>query len=112
MEVPLPAFPVLRYAAGSGIIMRILGYHWSAIALRHASRTSTTSFYFHPWEVGARPRPGGHWIRNAIFLRHTGPWMLRSVERLLEEFGDRVMTNRACVEAFLGAPVDVARIET
>jgi peptidoglycan/xylan/chitin deacetylase (PgdA/CDA1 family) len=100
IELPLPPFPVLRYGAGSGILMRIFGFNWSSIALRTASRTGTTMFYFHPWEVGQRPHPTGHWLRNRIFLRHTGPWMMRSVERILRQFEGRVLTARACAEAF------------
>jgi peptidoglycan/xylan/chitin deacetylase (PgdA/CDA1 family) len=102
VELPLPPFPVLHLAAGSGIITRILGFHWTSIALRRASRTGTTMFYFHPWEVGERPRPEGHGLRNAVFLRHTGPWMMRAVERILEQFQGRVLTARACAELFLG----------
>jgi len=114
IELPLPPFPVLRLAAGSGIITRILGLHWTSTALRWASRTGTTMFYFHPWEVGPRPTPHGHWLRNAIFLRHTGPWMLNAVERILQQFDGRVMTARACAEAFLAgecAPEAISAVE-
>jgi peptidoglycan/xylan/chitin deacetylase (PgdA/CDA1 family) len=103
VELPLPPFPGLRLAAGSGIVTRIFGFHWTAIALRHASRTGTTMFYFHPWEVGRRPDPTGHWLRNSIFLRHTGPWMMRAVERIIEQFDGRVLTARACANRFLAA---------
>ena len=102
VELPLPPLPGLRLAAGSGIILRICGYHWVRTALRHASRTGSTMFYFHPWEAGPRPKPDGHWLRNAVFLRRTGPWMLDAVERLLREFEGRVLTARACADAFLG----------
>jgi peptidoglycan/xylan/chitin deacetylase (PgdA/CDA1 family) len=103
IELPLPPFPVLRYAAGSGIVMRIFGFNWTAIALRTAIRTGSTMFYFHPWEVGRRPHPVGHWLKNAIFLRRTGPWMMRSIERILEDFRGRIVTARACAEAFASA---------
>jgi hypothetical protein len=98
IELPLPAFPVLRIAAGSGITTRVFGRAWSMIALRHALARGDTSYYFHPWEVGRRPRrPGSPW-RAAIFQRHVGPWMLRTVTHLLETFGERICTARTIAE--------------
>ncbi|HEX5473715.1 MAG TPA: polysaccharide deacetylase family protein [Vicinamibacterales bacterium] len=107
MEVPLPCFPVLRLSAGSGIITRIVGYRWTSIALSSTIRTGHTSYYFHPWEVGVRPRPDGHWLKNRIFLRRTGPWMLRAVDRILTTFADRIVPVGECVRiarAELSAP--------
>lgn len=101
VEVPLPSFPVLRVAAGSSIFTRILGYHWTAVALRHAASRGTTMYYLHPWEVGPRPQPEGHVIRNRIFLRRTGPWMLKSLERILQEFDGRILTGRECAAPLL-----------
>jgi peptidoglycan-N-acetylglucosamine deacetylase len=92
IELPLPTFPVIRLSAGSGIPTRILGYHWTAIALAHALRTGDTGYYFHPWEVGARPPSTGGRVKSAIFLRRTGPWMLGAVDRLLSRFSRRVIT--------------------
>jgi peptidoglycan/xylan/chitin deacetylase (PgdA/CDA1 family) len=101
VELPLPPFPVLRLAAGSGILTRICGFSWTSLALRSASRTGTTMFYFHPWEVGPPPRPAGHALKNAIFLRRTGPWMMRAVEKILEQFAGRILTAKACAEKFI-----------
>ena len=101
VELPLPSFPVLRIAAGSGIVMRIFGFNWSYHALRHALRRGNTSFYFHPWELGARPKPLGHRLKNEIFLRHTGAWMSRSVETIVERFSSRIIPARASAEALL-----------
>lgn len=107
VELPLPPFPVLRLAAGSGILTRIAGFHWTSIALRSACRTGTSMFYFHPWEVGPRPTPDGHRWKNALFLRHTGPWMMRAVDRLLGEHRGRILTARACAEQLLRADAGV-----
>jgi peptidoglycan/xylan/chitin deacetylase (PgdA/CDA1 family) len=101
VEVPIPAFPVLRLAAGSGIMTRVIGFHWTLTALRHASRTGDTAFYFHPWEVGPRPHPSGHRLRNAVFLRHTGPWMMRAVERIVSRFHDRIVPARMIAEEMI-----------
>jgi len=101
VELPLPPFPGVRLAAASGIITRVFGYNWTAIALRSAIRTGSTMYYFHPWEVGPRPRAGGSALRNAIFLRRTGPWMMRVVDRLLRRYEGRILTARACADVFL-----------
>ena len=101
VELPLPPVPIVHLSGGSGILTRIAGYHWSMAALRSAIRTGDTSYYFHPWEVGARPPVDGHRLRNAIFLRRTGPWMLRTVDRIVGHFHDRVVTGRAAAEALI-----------
>ena len=71
---------------------RAFGYQWSAVGLRATIRTGDTGFYFHPWEVGPRPPAGGPRWKSALFLRRTGPWMLRTVDRLLTAFEGRVIT--------------------
>ena len=43
--------------------------------------------------VGPKPRVRGNALRNAIFLRRTGSWMLDTVDRLLSEFGGRIVTS-------------------
>ncbi len=122
VELPIPAFPVVKIAAGSGILTRVVGFHWTMTALKHTARTGDTVFYFHPWEVGARPRPEGHRLRNALFLRHTGVWMMRAVERIVEHFETRIATAREIAETVLradaareaaatGAPIPVAPAE-
>lgn len=108
VELPLPPFPRLNLAAASGIFTRVIGFHWTAIALRAAIRTGSTMYYFHPWEVGARPKAEGHRIKNALFLRRTGPWMMRAVERILEEYKGRILTARACADRFLERSRDTA----
>jgi len=102
VELPIPSFPVLKLAAGSGIMTRVIGFHWTMTALRHAIRKGDTVFYFHPWEVGPRPRPHGHRLRNAVFLRHTGAWMMNAVERLLRHFHERIVPASTVAEAFVG----------
>ena len=90
VEIPLPCVPVLRLAAGSGILTRTFGLTWSLVALRRTIRTGDTSYYLHPWEVAARPPIVGSRLRSALFYRRTGPWMLHAIERVLEEFRGRV----------------------
>jgi peptidoglycan/xylan/chitin deacetylase (PgdA/CDA1 family) len=101
VELPIPSFPVLRLAGGSGIVTRIIGLRWTLVTLDHAIRTGNTSYYFHPWEVGPRPRPHGHRLKNALFLRHTGGWMMRAVERILQLYAGRIVTAGESARQFL-----------
>jgi peptidoglycan/xylan/chitin deacetylase (PgdA/CDA1 family) len=101
VEVPLPSFPVIKVAAGSSITTRVFGYHWSRIALAAALRHGTTSYYVHPWELGARPATVGHRVRNLVFLRHTGDWMYTALDRLLRAFPGRFITGRQALEIHL-----------
>ena len=103
VELPLPPFPVIRISAGSGILTRIVGFHWTMTALRTAIRSGDTGFYFHPWEVGGRPPVDGRAVRNAIFFRRIGPWMLRAVDRILTRFEGRVVTAEQCARKFLAS---------
>jgi peptidoglycan/xylan/chitin deacetylase (PgdA/CDA1 family) len=100
IELPLPTFPIIRLSAGSGIVTRIFGYYWSALALSHTIRSGDTGYYFHPWEVGPRPPAAGARLKSAIFLRRTGPWMLHTIDRLLRRFKGRVMTAREAAERY------------
>jgi peptidoglycan/xylan/chitin deacetylase (PgdA/CDA1 family) len=101
VELPLPPFPVIRLTAGSGIMTRVLGYQWSALALRHAIRSGDTSYYFHPWEVGDRPAVGSNALKARIFHRRTGPWMLNAVDKLLTLFSGRTVTAREAALRYL-----------
>jgi peptidoglycan-N-acetylglucosamine deacetylase len=101
VELPLPPFPVLRISAGSGILTRMFGLHWTLTALRTTIRTCDTGYYFHPWEVARRPAGGRTSVRHALFMRRTGAWMLRAVDRILERFAGRVITARQAAEKFL-----------
>jgi peptidoglycan/xylan/chitin deacetylase (PgdA/CDA1 family) len=92
VEVPLPSFPIVNVAAGSSIFTRVIGYHWTSIALRARVRSGDTAYYMHPWEFARRPQTDGHWLRNRIFLRRMGPWMDRSLGRILDTFAGRIAT--------------------
>ena len=92
VEVPLPSFPVINIAAGSSIFTRVIGYHWTSVALASRVRTGDTACYVHPWEFARRPQTTGHWLRNRIFLRRMGPWMDRTLNRILGNFAGRIAT--------------------
>jgi peptidoglycan/xylan/chitin deacetylase (PgdA/CDA1 family) len=101
VELPLPSFPVIRLSAGSGILTRVLGFHWTMTSLRYRIRTGATGFYFHPWEVARRPSAAGG-LKQRLFYRRTGPWMMAAVERILEQFKGRTVTAGGAARAFLG----------
>jgi hypothetical protein len=92
VEVPLPSFPIVNIAAGSSIFTRVIGYSWTNVALRTRVRTGDTGYYVHPWEFASRPDTDGHWLRNRIFMRRVGPWMDRSLGRILRTFAGRITT--------------------
>ena len=92
LELPLPAFPGLRLAAGSSIVTRVFGFHWSRIAVASALKRGHTGYYVHPWEFGRRPPTEGNRARNLLFLRRVGPWMLKHYRRLLAAYGGQSVT--------------------
>ena len=103
VELPLPSFPVIKISAGSGILTRVIGFHWTMIALRHHIRNGDTGYYFHPWEVAEVPAVAGRSWKQAIFYRRTGPWMLDAVDRILTHFQGRIVTARTAADRVLGA---------
>jgi hypothetical protein len=81
--------------------MRIFGFNWTYQAVQYALRSGNSSFYFHPWEMGARPKPLGHRLRNQIFLRHTGRWMSAAIQKIVDRFETRIVPARASAEWLL-----------
>ena len=83
-ELPLPVFPGIRLPAGTGILTRVIGRTWTTQALRYALRTGDTQFYFHPYEIGPRPRIAMSW-RERLFLRRLGGWLEGAVEKIVAD---------------------------
>ena len=82
VEIPLPTFPVLRLPGATGILTRVAGRAWTLLTLRHALRSGDAQYYFHPYELGPRPKlPLSP--RERLFLRRLGPWMERAVEDIV-----------------------------
>jgi len=82
VEIPLPTFPLLRLPAATGILTRVLGRWWTVIGLRHALATGDAQYYFHPYEMGPKPKIPLS-LRQQVFLRHLGPWTEQAVEAIL-----------------------------
>ena len=95
LEIPLPTFPILRLPAATGILTRVAGVFWTMAALRAALRTGDAQYYFHPYEMGPRPRIPLS-LKERLFLRRLGPWMEGAVERIIENLeraGARFVTG-------------------
>ena len=95
-ELPLPPVPLIRLPAGSGIMTRAFGRAWTLTGLCHALRNGHTGYYCHPWEVGPRPLACPRTLKSRVFFRRTGPWMLRTLENLLERFASRIVPCHRC----------------
>jgi peptidoglycan/xylan/chitin deacetylase (PgdA/CDA1 family) len=102
VEVPLAVFPFLKIAGGSSITTRVFGLQWARISIRSALGQGDAGYYLHPWELGHRPAVSGHWLRNTIFLRRTGEWMVRAVDRLLDEHASRIVTASEAAAGLAG----------
>jgi peptidoglycan/xylan/chitin deacetylase (PgdA/CDA1 family) len=101
VEIPIPTVPVLRLPAATGILTRVAGVSWTMWGLRDALRTGDAQYYFHPYEMGARPRLAFTW-RERLFLRRLGPWMEGAVGRILSRLqglGARFVTAGELAEA-------------
>lgn len=101
VEIPLPTFPVLRLPAATGILTRVAGVRWTTVALRHALRTGDAQYYFHPYEMGPRPRIALG-LRERLFLRRLGGWMEGAVDRILgtlRSWGVEFVTARTMADS-------------
>jgi len=106
VEIPVPVFPLLRLPAATGILTRVAGRGWTLLALRHALSRGDTQYYFHPYEVGPKP-PLALSLRERLFLRRLGPWMLDAVERIalsLRSWGARFVTAQELADSLLAGP--------
>jgi polysaccharide deacetylase family protein (PEP-CTERM system associated) len=106
IELPIPSFPGLKLPAASGIMTRVMGKWWTLTALKHALRTGTATYYFHPYELGPRPKIPGLSPRIHLFLRRMGPWMERALRDIFEQvrqIGAEFVRAKDVVEQFESA---------
>ncbi len=85
VEIPIPAMNIIRIPACSGIITRILGKRWTLIALSQALKTGTAMYYFHPYEIGDRPRIKNESIYIKLFLLNIGIPFYKMLEDILDK---------------------------
>lgn len=82
IEIPIPTMPVIKLPACSGIITRILGAWWSSLALKLTLQNGDTMYYFHPYEIGERPRLKNEKLYVKLFLRNLGKNYLQMLETI------------------------------
>jgi peptidoglycan/xylan/chitin deacetylase (PgdA/CDA1 family) len=92
-EFPWPVFPVLNLPAGSGIMSRIAGYRYTVISLDHALRTGDSVYYFHPYEIGPRPRLDRLNVKTRIFLKDLGDSYLNMLGKLITRYKGQFATG-------------------
>lgn len=92
-EFPWPVFPWGRLPAGSGIMNRIAGYRYTVAALDAALKTGDSVYYFHPYEIGPRPRVKMN-ARIRLFLRNLGSGYHKMLVKLIERYRGRFITGR------------------
>lgn len=101
IEIPIPTFPILRLPAATGIMTRVIGKHWTIIALKSAMKTGMAMYYFHPYELVPRPNLAQLSPRNRLFLRHTGGWMKKALDVLFQKFNGRFISAQEAVRRFI-----------
>ena len=100
IEIPVPTFPVLRLPAATGVMTRVIGRHWTTIALKSALKRGMAMYYFHPHELAPRPRLARLSLRNRLFLRRAGAWMTKTVDSILQEFEGRIICAEEAIKRF------------
>lgn len=93
-EVPIPVMPGLNLPAGSGIITRVLGAWWSLLALRLCLGRGDALYYFHPYEIGDKPRLRNETAYIKLFFRNAGKSYRKMLGRLFA-LGERAGTQTA-----------------
>lgn len=92
VELPIPSFPLLRLPAATGIMTRVAGLWWCRAALAGALRGGAATYYFHPYEIATPPSFAGMTPKVRLFLRRTGPWLEKALDRLLGSLNVRFLT--------------------
>ncbi len=100
VEMPIPTFPILKLPAATGIMTRVIGKHWTIIALKSALKTGMAVYFFHPFELAHRPNLTRLSLYNRLYLRHTGEWMKKALDVLFQEFNGRFISAQEAVRRF------------
>ncbi|WP_300156600.1 polysaccharide deacetylase family protein [Solidesulfovibrio sp.] len=94
VELPIPSFPVVRLPAATGIMTRVAGGWWCRAGLSRALAQGAATYYFHPYEIAPRPHFPNMPLKVRLFLRRTGPWLERTLDRMLGSLDVRFVTAR------------------
>jgi peptidoglycan/xylan/chitin deacetylase (PgdA/CDA1 family) len=100
-EFPWATVPILKLPAGSGIMHRIGGDVYNAVANGVSLRRGHSSYYFHPYEIHDSPILARYTRLNLstrIFNRRIGETYLRSLERFLHDHQHRLVSGKQLLE--------------
>lgn len=101
VELPIPVFPIIKVIAGSGIATRVIGRWWSRIGLSHALNTGTAMYYLHPYEIINFKTRINLNLKERIFIRRTGNYLLTFLECLLRRTDLEIINCRETVKSLV-----------
>ena len=81
-ELPIPVMPLVKLPSNSGIMTRVAGCTWSQTAIRHHLKRGDVCYYFHPYEIGNRPRFDQESAYLKLFLRNMGSNYLTMLHKI------------------------------
>jgi len=97
-EFPWPVFPYGKLPAGSGIMTRIAGYHYTIISLDYALKTGDTVYYFHPYEIGKYPLLKGLNFKTKLFMKNLGDEYHETLKKLINKYRGKYTNGRDLIE--------------
>jgi hypothetical protein len=99
-ELPVSVMPGLRLPL-TGTWLRFFGPQYTILGMRLLARRGITPvLYVHPWELVDLPAVEG--VPKRVFY-HTGEWMQRAVERILEADFEFVTAREALADSLAAA---------
>ncbi|AQL41435.1 polysaccharide deacetylase [Halorientalis sp. IM1011] len=104
-ELPVSVMPGLRLPL-TGTWIRFFGPRYTILGMKLLARRGITPvLYVHPWELVDLPAVEG--VPSRVYY-HTGEWMRRAVERILEQPFEFVTARSVVADAIATDPVDPA----
>lgn len=91
IEIPIPAFPILKVPGAVSIATRIFGWRWTKFTLDSALKTGTACYYIHPYEFNSPPKLFNISFKQKIFMRRMGPSMINLFRTLLKQYQERII---------------------
>jgi peptidoglycan/xylan/chitin deacetylase (PgdA/CDA1 family) len=102
LEFPWPVFPYLKLPSGSGITSRIAGYIYTKTALDYALKSGDTVYYFHPYEIGPRPKINNMNLKTKLFLRNLGNHYYNMLVKILNNYKGRFISGNDLLHSYFG----------
>lgn len=100
-EFPWATLPIVKFPAGSGIMHRIGGDLYNAIATHSALSQGHSAYYFHPYEIIESPHLQRYrfvsW-KSTLFCRRLGKPYLKSLTRFLQKHRNRLISGHQLLD--------------